>query len=180
MSLCQHDKVKNNSYDCQKQKCENVSLNNQKFSFIVWLINMFPDNLVWFRSLFYKQLCRGVGNFVVELINIIEVLGEILLFFHRFLERIKYRGFITLSSHNHDHFVTLDSVIINLFPGLLNTFIEHIFELLLPLPHTLLILLILINLGFKNLIFKLFSLLWHFHHFFIFKNEDEVFNFTII
>jgi hypothetical protein len=148
MSLCQHDKVENHSYDCQKQKCENVSLNNQKFSFIIWLIDMLPDNLVWLRSLFYEQLCRGVGNFVIELINIIEILREIFVFFHRFLERIKYRGFITLSSHNHNHFVTLDPVIIDLFTGLLNTFIEHIFQFLFPLPHTLLILLILINLGF--------------------------------
>lgn len=148
MSLCQHYKVENNSYDCQKQKCEDVSLNNQKFSFIVWFINMLPDNLVWLRSLFYEQLCWGIGHFVIELINIIEVLGEIFVFFHRFLERIKYRGFITLSSHNHDHFVTLDSVVFNLFTSLLNTFIEHIFEFLFSLPHTFLILLILIDLGF--------------------------------
>ena len=83
---------------------------------------MLPDDFVRLWGLFHQNFCLLLfflwsSNLVFEFLNIKKVLAEIFTLFDGLLKRVKDWSFVTFSSHNHDHFIALDPIIVYRLTG---------------------------------------------------------------
>lgn len=85
---------------------------------------MLPDDFVRLWGLLHVNICRFKCHLIAQFIDIIKVFVEIFALFQSLFKGVQDRGFISFCSHDNNHLITLNVVIINFFSLAVNFFVQ--------------------------------------------------------